>query len=70
MKLRGQRANGTVVRTGREVVRSRGQGAQWSRSAAGRVAFMRWLGAEHDVGLFATGPAQALYISETLHWHG
>jgi len=34
---RGERANGTVVRTGREVERSRGQGARRSRSPARRV---------------------------------
>jgi hypothetical protein len=38
---RGQRASGTVVRSRREVQRSRGDGAQWSRSSDGRVRFVR-----------------------------
>jgi len=38
---RGQQAGGTVLRTGREVERSRGQGAEWSRAPDGRDALMR-----------------------------
>src|SRR6266508_4665496 len=35
--LRGREASGTVLPTGREVVRSRGQGAEWVRSPTHRV---------------------------------